>query len=82
MKGFLCADSGMLISLNDVTMPACNLEKDDKVVRNARPTNTANTITVNTGKLQFILIIAHQGLSTVYVIPEAAQFNPQNLGIG
>ena len=39
-------------------------------------------LTVNTGKLQFILIIAHQGLSTVYIIPEAAQFNPQNLGIG
>ena len=37
-------------------------------------------VAVNTGKQQFILIIAHQGLLTVYVIPEAAQFNPQNLG--
>ena len=44
LKGFLCAVSRMLISLNDVIMPACNLEKDDKVVRNAWPTNTANTI--------------------------------------
>ena len=37
---------------------------------------------VNADKLQFILIIVRQGLSTVYVLPEAAQFNPQNLGIG
>ena len=86
LKGFLTAASGMLISLNDVIMPACSLEKDDKVVRNARPTYTANTISHHCSliswSIQFILIIAHQGLSTVYVIPEAAQFNPQNLGIG
>ena len=44
LKGFLCAASGMLISLNDVIMSACNIEKDNKVVRNALPTNTANTI--------------------------------------
>ena len=44
LKGFLCAASGMLVSLNDINMLACNLEKDDKVVRNAWPTNTANTI--------------------------------------
>ena len=44
LKGSLCAASGMLISLNDVIMLACNLKKDYKVVRNARPTNTANTI--------------------------------------
>jgi len=30
LKGFLCAASGMLISLNDVIMLTCNLEKDDK----------------------------------------------------
>ena len=90
LKGFLYAASGMLTSLNDIIMAECNLENDDKVVRNARPTNTTNTINhhcslisrSSTGKLQFILIIAYQGLSTVYVILETAQFNPQNLGIG
>jgi len=44
LKGFSCAASGMLISLNGIIMPACNLEKDDKVMRNVRPTNIANTI--------------------------------------
>ena len=44
LKEFLCAASGMLISLNDVIMPACNLEKDDKVVKNVWPKNAANTI--------------------------------------
>ena len=74
LKGFLCAASGMLISLNDVIMLACNLEKDDKVVRNAcaahkyskhNQSSLLLNLMVNTGKLQFILMIAHQGLSTV-----------------
>ena len=37
LKGFLCTASGMLISLNNIIMPTCNLEKDDKVVSNAGP---------------------------------------------
>ena len=41
LKGFLCANSGML---NDVIMLPCSLKKDDKVVKNALPTNTTNTI--------------------------------------
>jgi len=44
LKGFLAKLPECWLVLNDVIMPACNLEKDDKVVRNARPTNTANTI--------------------------------------
>ena len=44
LKGFLCTASGMLISLNDVITPECNLEKDDKVVKNVWPINRANTI--------------------------------------